>query len=291
MKIGILVSGNLGLSVLKYVNQKHEVIFVMTDKLSNKIISYCSDSNINFFIGNPRNENCSVFIRDKSIEVLISVNYLFIIEQELINLPQKIAFNIHGSILPKYRGRTPHVWSIINNEVETGITAHLIDQGCDTGDVIEQVTIPIRNYETGADILQKYNEQYIPLINKVLNQIETDSLQFKSQDNSKATYFDKRTPDDGIIDWNWQKERIYNWVRALARPYPGAFTYYDNIKIMIHKVEVVDEGFNSSTSNGLILRSGKEPIIKTPNGAIRLLDWEFESKIELQQGKIFYERH
>jgi len=171
--------------------------------------------------------------------------------------------------LPKYRGRTPHVWSIINNEKLTGITAHLIDVGCDTGDIIEQFQIIIKNNDTGASILKKFNNKYYPLVESVLNKITTNQLVTVPQDNSKATYFGKRTPDDGLIDWEWQRERIYNWVRAQTFPYPGAFTFYLNNKVIIDWIELDDNGFDSITPNGTIV--SKDPIrVKTSNGLVKV---------------------
>ncbi len=269
MKLGVLVSGNLGLELLCHLDHLHDLSFVMTDKKSTKIIEFCSSKDIDIFIGNPRTKKVEDFILNKKIETLISVNYLFLIEQNLINLPSKIAFNVHGSLLPKYRGRTPHVWSIINNEHVTGITAHLIDEGCDTGDIIEQVEVKIDYNDTGNDILNKFKSLYSVIIDKVLNQVENDSLNLRAQNNESATYFGKRVPDEGQIIWSWQKERIRNWVRALAFPYPGAFTFFDGVKIIIDEVEFVDFGFNYDTPNGTIL-SINPLLVKTPNGVIEL---------------------
>jgi len=131
IRLGLLVSGNLGSIALTNLESNHHVIFVMTDKNSVSIIDFCKHKKINYFLGNPRGGKCITFIQSFEIDVLVSVNYLFLIDKDLINFPKKLAFNIHGSLLPKYRGRTPHVWAIINNEKETGITAHRIDEGCD----------------------------------------------------------------------------------------------------------------------------------------------------------------
>lgn len=269
MRLGVLVSGNLGYSVLKYLIKREEVAFVMTDKSSLKIINLCKDLKYPIFIGNPRNGKSQNFIIDKNIEVLISVNYLFIIEKELIELPAKLAFNIHGSLLPKYRGRTPHVWAIINNETETGITAHRIDDGCDTGDIIEQINIPIDKKDTGATILEKYQQFYIPLVDSVLKKIKDDTIQLTPQDDRISTYFGKRSPKDGKIDWNWQKERIRNWVRAQAHPYPGAFSFLEAEKVIIDEIEFMDNSFDYVMPNGLIL-SVNPVIIKTPNGTVKI---------------------
>lgn len=281
MKLGVLVSGNLGNIVLQHLYDKHEIVFVFTDSKSDTIIAFCKDNNIDIFIGNPRKLNSKDFYEHKAIEVLVSVNYLFIIEKDLINHPSILAFNIHGSLLPKYRGRTPHVWAIINNETKTGITAHLIDEGCDTGDIIEQIEIQIDNQDTGADVLNKYNNQYVPLIDTVLHRIENKTLVTQQQNHSEATYFGKRTPDDGAINWNWQKERIYNWVRAQAFPYPGAFTHAGENKIVIDAVAFSNHGYDYDMPNGLIL-SVSPLLIKTPNGALEISKFravEFELTI------------
>jgi methionyl-tRNA formyltransferase len=234
-------------------------------------------NNIDIFIGNPRNITSIDFVKNKFIEVLISINYLYLIENYLINHPSKLAFNIHGSLLPKYRGRTPHIWAIINNEKKTGITAHLIDDGCDTGEVIEQLDILIGSDETGSDILKKFEIEYIPLLSRVLDKIENDELILIKQDCSRATYFGKRAPEDGRIDWNWTKERINNWIRALSNPYPGAFAFYNKQCLIIDKIAYSDQGFNYNDQNGLII-SISPLIVKTTNGAIQIIQSRTEIK-------------
>lgn len=269
MRLGLLVSGSLGGIVLNFLKANYPVVFVMTDSNSGNIIECCEYKKINYFVGNPRGGRCTTFIQSVEIDVLISINYLFLIDKDLISLPKKIAFNIHGSLLPKYRGRTPHVWAIINNENETGITAHQIDNGCDTGDIIEQVVIPIKEDDTGADILSKFNKRYIPLIESVLNKITFEAIELKRQEHDKASFFGKRTPDDGHICWDWQKERIKNWVRAQANPYPGAFTYLGKVKIIIDEITFTDVGFSYDIPNGMIL-SIEPVLVKTPNGVVIL---------------------
>ena len=253
MKIAFLVSGGLGEVVLKYFINKYDISFVLTDKGSENIVNICNENNILFYAGNPRKPEIDNFLIGISCDVIISINYLFIIEKKIINLANQLCFNVHGSLLPKYRGRTPHVWAIINNEKETGITAHIIDETCDTGDILKQIKVQILEEDTGASILEKYKKLYIPLVEDVLFSFRSRTLTLYKQDENKATYFGKRTPDDGRIDWSWSSERIVNWVRAQANPYPGAFTFYNNKKIIIDKVSKSDYGFHYETSNGTIL--------------------------------------
>lgn len=283
MQLGVLVSGSLGNSVLKYLDTIYPIIFVMTDKKSTSIINFCTDNKIKVFVGNPRKGRCRDFIKNLDIDVLISINYLFIIEKELISLPKRLAFNIHGSLLPKYRGRTPHVWAIINNEHETGITAHLIDEGCDTGDIIEQIVIRIGENDTGADILSKFTENYIPLVKTVLDKISSESIVLRKQEHNKASFFGRRTPEDGRINWNWHKERINNWVRAQADPYPGAYTYINDQKITIDKIQYSDFGFNYDMQNGLILQTKPNILVKTSNGVIKLVTIREQENIQFSK--------
>lgn len=284
MILGVLCSGSLGLIVLKYLKGCKKIAFVCTDSKSSDIIEYCKANSVLFFVGNPRGGKIDSFLEGKYIDILVSVNYLFIIESNLITFPKKLAFNVHGSLLPKYRGRTPHVWSIINNESVAGVTAHIIDDGCDTGDIIVQKTILISQHDTGASLLRKYEHSYIPIIEEVLKKVEIGAVQLTKQDVTRASYFGKRTAADGLINWNWQKERIRNWVRAQAYPYPGAFTYVDNKKVIIDKVVFSDFGFFNDEPNGLI--KATDPIlIKTPNGVIAVVEIR-EGSEYLKKGKI-----
>ena len=270
MKIALLASGQLGFTIFKkLLSSKYNIEAVFTDLKSDSIIALARANNISLFVGNPRNGKALEFTKNKTIDNLLSVNYIFIIEKDLINWPDKYAINVHGSLLPKYRGRTPHVWAIINNETYTGITAHLIDEECDTGDILFQKKVPIYNNDSGADILNKFNKLYPKIILDLLEKVEKNSISPVKQDNSKASFFGKRTPECGQINWNWQKERICNWVRAQAYPYPGAFTFYNKNKIIIDKIEIDDFGYKYNMKNGLILTTN--PLrIKTPNGVLRI---------------------
>ena len=290
MEFGLLVSGGLGEKCLSYLYIKYTIRFVLTDKKSVEIKNFCSENNIPCYSGNPRNEDILSFLKGLTSDYILSINYIFLINKYLINFPRVCPINFHGSLLPKYRGRTPHVWAIINDEKETGVTAHIIDEGCDTGSIIAQRKITIDDFSTGGGILEKYNEIYPDFIDEVIQTIKENRVILISQDESIATYFSKRTPDDGLIDWNWQKRRIYNWVRALTRPYPGAFTYYNGIKIKIYGIVLSEFVFKEDFPNGYILNSDKSPIIKTPDGAIKLIDWEADAEIMFKQGEVFDER-
>ena len=270
LTIGVLCSGGLGLDTLSKIAKDYKIQFVLTDSKSIEIVKFCKKKYIPFFTGNPRNGEGFKFVKNFNVDVIASINYLFLIEEDLIQHSNRLTFNIHGALLPKYRGRTPHVWAIINGEEKAGITAHIIDSGCDTGKIIHQIEIPIGIEDTGADMLVKYANEYYPLVMRVLEQVISDELEFIAQNETDATYFGKRTPNDGEIDWNSNKEAIRNWVRAQAFPYPGAFTFYKNIKIIIDKVSFSNEEISDNYNNGEIIKTQPYIVVKTKNGTLKL---------------------
>jgi methionyl-tRNA formyltransferase len=280
-----LASGGLGATCLEMIQQMTHVGFVMTDKGSEGIIALCQGKNIPLFVGNPRKGKATTFIANRPVDMILSINYLFIVEQDIISHPAQYAINFHGSLLPRYRGRTPHVWAIINNEKETGITAHLITEGCDEGDIVYQEKHTIEPEFTGSHIQALFNQRYPHIIRKVMEMIENNAISPVQQDHSKATWFGKRTPEDGRINWSWHKERIYNWVRAQAKPYPGAFAYRGNDKITIHQVAFSDFGFHADMPDGMILTTNPQPIVKAPNGAVAITDLLLPDGVVLNQGE------
>ena len=282
--ISLLISGKLGYNLLIEMHNYTKIELIATDKNSSDIIDFAKSKNIPLFIGNPRNGKLAAFISTTQNELLLSINYLFLVEEDLIK-KFKYPINFHGSLLPKYRGRTPHVWSIINNEYETGITAHFIDEGCDTGDIILQKRIPILENDTGFSILENYIKIYPIMVREIIDMFETKNINRKKQDSSIATIYGKRTPNDGKINWDWQKERIRNWVRAQTDPYPGAFTFFDNQKIIIDKISFCEMGFNNDLSNGTILQVKPVLVVKTSNGAVNI-DLIRNNEVEFVQNKI-----
>jgi methionyl-tRNA formyltransferase len=284
MKIGVLASGDLGHHVLEVLYKLYDLEFIATNQKSKEIIDLAAEQNVPVFIGNPREGRLLEFLEDKSCDIILSINYLYLIERDIIRFPKRYAINFHGSLLPKYRGRTPHVWAIINGEKKCGITAHLIDEGCDTGSIIIQQEVEIMEDDTGQNILEKYKYLYPVLVKEVLSKVERNNIELTIQDETKATFFGERTPSDGMIDWSWQTIRINNWVRAQSHPYPGAFTFYEGEKIIVDKIDVTTIEFEPLLKNGTIIKVVDNiPYVKTLNGIVKL------SKIRNQSQQKFLE--
>lgn len=283
MRIGLFASGKLGLTSTLFLWKKGiRPFFLFTDKSSTQLISFAVENTIPLFIGNPRNGKGIKMAAtlNETPDLMLSINYLFLMDKDLLDHSRFGCVNFHGSLLPRYRGRTPHVWAIINNERETGITAHYVNEDCDSGPIILQKTFPINAEYTGADVLAIFEENYPFIIQETLDLFQNGKAEGKCQDESIATYFGKRSPEDGLISWSWQKERINNWIRAQAYPYPGAFTFYLGEKIIIDKIQFSQEGFRWDWPNGLIISGGNEPQIKTPNGVVKIIKQRTSSVFE-----------
>ena len=285
----VCASGELGFSTLVQVSSKVTIIAILVDSSSQKIISWAKENSFPVFIGNPRKKDFSSIIKKiGDIDLLISINYLFIIEKNLINLPKLMAINIHGSMLPKYRGRAPHIWAIINGEKSLGITIHQIDEGCDTGDIILQKEIELSKTITGGEVLKMFTSEYPLMLSSVIDSLEKNQIVTKVQNNSEATYFEKRGPEDGEISWDWEAERIYNWVRALTAPYPGAFTYLNGKKVLIWKIEEAQLSFNSCEDNGKILKKDRDQLfVKVPNKVLKITHFSQLEDQNIDEGDVF----
>ena len=170
-----------------------------------------------------------------SPEFMFSFYYRRMLPPEVLALARKGAFNMHGSLLPKYRGRAPVNWAILKGESETGATLHEMVAKPDAGRIVDQERVPIGPDETAAEVLAKVSDAAETVLKRSLPHLLAGTASLKKQDLSKGSYFGARRPEDGRIDWSKSALEIHNLVRAVAPPYPGAFT--DRMKIFRTRVE------------------------------------------------------
>jgi methionyl-tRNA formyltransferase len=209
-------------------------------------------------------------------DLIVVCGYKYIIPKEIFNIAKFRTINIHPSYLPAYRGQHVINWAIINGEKETGVTIHYIDEGIDTGDIILQKKIEILFDDTAQTLHDKIYLIACELLHNVINNITCGKeIIGKKQNDANATYFKPRTPEDGRIDWNMDGLEIYNLIRGLAKPWPGAHSYIDGNKIIIWQARI--EKCNSSNySNGEIIdMSNSTIIIKVKDGKLCINDYMF----------------
>jgi methionyl-tRNA formyltransferase len=260
-------------------NEWYQGLEEVTDKYNLKLFE---EKNINEiqFIEKVRNE--------LKPDLIISVNFNQIFKKEIINIPEKGCINIHASLLPKYRGRAPLNWAILNGEKETGVTVHYINQGIDTGKIILQDKIEIKKTDYIADILKKVKGKYPEMINKAVDLIESGKVKPVEQDKENGLYYGKRTPADGLIDWGQSVIDIYNLIRAVSHPYPGAFTYLNKKKVFVWRAEVETEAKTKTNEQpGKIIEKNNDTFL-VECGRGQLLVTDYEAETDINMGDIFY---
>jgi methionyl-tRNA formyltransferase len=173
-------------------------------------------------------------------DLILAIGWYYMIPEAMLKLAAKGAIGIHGSLLPKYRGNAPFVWAMINGEKETGVSLFYFEKGVDEGDIIAQKKIPIEESDNISHVLEKAKTASIDILLQYLPLLADGKAPKIAQDHSLATLYPKRTPEDGLIDWSWDKMRIKNFIRAQTKPYPGAFTIVNDKKVIIWDADIIE---------------------------------------------------
>jgi methionyl-tRNA formyltransferase len=157
-------------------------------------------------------------------DFIFSFYYRHMLKKPLIETARFGALNMHGSLLPKYRGRAPVNWAIVRGEVETGATLHYMEVRPDAGDIVDQQAVTILPDDNAVDVFGKVTSAAAAVLDRSLDKLVAGNAPRIVQDQTQATYFGRRTPEDGRIDWTHSAAQIHNLVRGVAPPYPGAFS-------------------------------------------------------------------
>lgn len=178
-------------------------------------------------------------VRPVRPDFLFSFYYRRMLPANLLEIPARGAFNMHGSLLPKYRGRAPVNWAILHGERETGATLHEMVAKPDAGRIVDQVRIPIGPDETAADVFRNLTDAAERVLRRALPRLIAGTAALTPQDLARGSYFGGRKPEDGRIDWRRGAADIHNLVRAVAPPFPGAFTELDGERLFIHRTRLL----------------------------------------------------
>ncbi len=173
---------------------------------------------------------------------LIMVNsYSMKLHPDVLAIPRRGGVNVHGALLPEYRGSNPIQWALLNNEPETGVTLHYMDANFDTGDIIAQRRVPIFLADTWRDVQARVLTTAEDLLAEELPGLLSGTNSRVPQDESRAHYYGRRRPEDGHIDWQASVLQIYNLVRALVKPHPGAFYLDGPQRVVLDEYLVVPQ--------------------------------------------------
>ena len=173
-----------------------------------------------------------------SPDYIFSFYYRHMIPAQILACAKIASLNMHGSLLPKYRGRAPVNWAILHGESETGATLHIMEAKPDAGDIVGQVAVSIGPDETATDVFGKVSQAAVKVLETVLPSLTAGHVPRKPNELQKGSYFGGRKPADGKIHWNQTAQEVHNLVRAVAPPYPGAFTEYEGKTMIVAKTSL-----------------------------------------------------
>lgn len=183
--------------------------------------------------GDPNTPEFVARLQALNADFFFSFYYRLMLKPALLVLPKRGGYNMHGSLLPKYRGRVPINWAVIHGERETGVTLHRMVEKPDAGEIVAQQAVPILPDDTAGDVFNKATLAAEIALNKVLPQLIAGTAPHVMPDLKAGSYFGGRKPEDGRIDWNKPAHEVHNLIRAVAPPYPGAFCEITGRKLVI----------------------------------------------------------
>jgi methionyl-tRNA formyltransferase len=202
-------------------------------------------------------------------DFLFSFYYRSMLKSPLLAIGSRGALNMHGSLLPKYRGRAPVNWAIIHGEKQTGATLHYMTEKPDNGDVVAQSAVPILPDDTAKEVFDKVTVAAELVLDGVLPALVAGTAPRRPQDLRQGAYFGGRKPEDGVIDWSKSANEIHNLVRAVAPPYPGARTTLGGRSARVLRTRVLDPNASPTSSPSLTARG--EQIVACCGGGGTLL--------------------
>lgn len=195
-------------------------------------------------------------VRALQPDFLFSFYYRNMLGAELLALPRRGAYNMHGSLLPRYRGRVPVNWAVIMGERETGATLHQMVAKPDAGGIVDQQAVPIGPEDTAAEVFGKVTEAAERVLARALPGLIAGTARITPQDLSLGSYHGGRKPEDGRIDWAKSACEVHNLVRGVAPPYPGAFTRIGAMTLRILRTRPESNRRPRSGAPGLYFEAG-----------------------------------
>ena len=225
---------------------------------------------------NIKDKNVEDYLKKISADLFVVIAYGQILPQKIIDIPKLFSLNLHGSLLPKYRGAAPLNWAIIKGDKITGVTIIKMDSSMDTGPVISRKKVLINEADTALSLGEKLSNIGAQLLIDTVKLIENNKFKLTPQDGSEATLAPKMKKENGLVDWSKGAEEISNLIRGCIA-WPGAFTYYKGKLLKIYKAQV--EPLSGYPVPGEIINVSKEGVIvATEKGGLIIKELQIEGK-------------
>jgi methionyl-tRNA formyltransferase len=246
-----------------------EIWFASVRELAEKNHIPCYTSDVN-------EEKNIALLRNIRPDFIFSFYYRYMIKKEILDIPRRGALNMHGSYLPKYRGRVPVNWVVINGETETGATLHYMVEKPDAGDMVDRVKVSISFTDTAFDVFNKVTEAAEQIITRTWPLLREGKAQRVPMNLAEGSYFSGRRPADGLINWGKEAVAVYNLVRGVTHPYPGAFSFLDGKKVIAWRAWPVD----GKGEPGEVV-SEAPLLVGTGRGLLEILSLQIDGKDEI----------
>jgi methionyl-tRNA formyltransferase len=208
----------------------------------------------------PDDDELLARLREAAPDIIVATNWRTWIPPQVFGLPRHGTLNVHDSLLPAYGGFAPLIWALINGEPEVGVTAHMMDEDLDAGDIVLQRAVPVGPGETATDLFHRTLALFGPITVDALDLIAAGRRDWVKQDRSKATFFHKRSIEDSRIDWTWPAQDIERLVRAQSDPYPNAFAFHGEHRLRILAAAVSERRYGG-TPGRIFIREGDGVVI------------------------------
>lgn len=228
-------------------------------------------------------------IRQLRPDLIYEVGWSQLLPPELLTIPALGTVGMHCSLLPKHRGRAPIPWSIIHGLTRSGMTLFYLTGDADRGDIVGQEAFAIGPHDTAADVYGKAVVAAVTLIGRYHPQLAGGVAPRIRQDPARSDYWPKRTPQDGLIDWEMSTARLYDWVRALTHPFPGAFTFWGDRKLLVWQARP-ESGTTAARAGAVLTASSAGILVGTGDGALAVTSLQIEGEDELDAAT-FLRRH
>lgn len=227
-----------------------------------------------------KNQAAAEMINSFSPDLMVVVAYGLILPQTILTIPRLGCVNVHGSLLPRWRGAAPIQYALRKGDPETGITIMQMDAGMDTGAMLNKQHLAIDMADNAQTLFEKLSQLAPPLLLETIAQLDQGKIVAQVQDESLATYAPKIDKAEGHINWNSSAEEIINQFRGLY-PWPGAFSFYQDKMIKIHAMYKISE--DSSALPGTVLEHQSDAIIVAcKRGKIALTQWQWPNEKMMQ---------
>lgn len=218
-------------------------------------------------------------LRKYNADIMVVIAFGQILPKEILEMTPYGCINVHASLLPAYRGAAPIQWAVINGDKESGVTIMQMDEGLDTGDMIDKVIVPIEKEETGGSLFDKLSIAGAKLCVKVMADLEAGVAgRIPQPEESTTPYAKMISKQMGKIDWNRPAKEIEQLVRGL-NPWPSAYTSMNGKNLKIWSAEVLEESESDETQVGQILRADKNGLlVQTKEGCLNIKELQLEGK-------------